>query len=71
MYDETYRKAGKLDASDFMLRFTPETVGLLDIVRAELLVEGLRSTESIRAELYKLNVYGESIAGYRQRHQTY
>ncbi|EIW52358.1 uncharacterized protein TRAVEDRAFT_96340, partial [Trametes versicolor FP-101664 SS1] len=58
VYDETYRKAGKLDASDFMLRFTPETVGLLDVIRAELLVEGRSSAKSIRAELYKLNVYG-------------
>ncbi|KAI0629944.1 hypothetical protein C8Q77DRAFT_1035297, partial [Trametes polyzona] len=59
VYDETYRKAGKLDASDFMIRFSPEAAGILDIVRSELLVEGRgKDAQNVRAELYKLNVYG-------------
>ncbi|KAI0350190.1 hypothetical protein OH77DRAFT_1431338 [Trametes cingulata] len=59
VYDEAYRKAGKLDSSDFALNFSPERAGVLEAVRAELLVEGRKSTtDSILAELYKLNVYG-------------
>lgn len=59
VYDETYRKAGKLDSSDFALKFSPEALGLLDTVHAELLVEGgKKAADAIRAELYKLNVYG-------------
>lgn len=62
MYDETYRKAGKLDASYFALKFSPEALGLLDTVHAELLVEGgKKATDAIRAELYKLNVYGRAL----------
>ncbi|KAI0334263.1 hypothetical protein GY45DRAFT_1334446 [Cubamyces sp. BRFM 1775] len=59
VYDETYRKAGKLDHTDFALvNFSPDAAGLLDEVRNELLIEGLEQSERIRAELYKLNVYG-------------
>ncbi|KAH9886978.1 hypothetical protein C8Q73DRAFT_657428 [Cubamyces lactineus] len=59
VYDETYRKAGKLDRTDFALvDFSPDAVGLLDEVRNELLIEGLAQSARIRAELYKLNVYG-------------
>ncbi|KAI0352550.1 hypothetical protein OH77DRAFT_1408736 [Trametes cingulata] len=58
VYDETYRKAGKLDRRDFSLNFVPQEAGVLEAVRAELLVEGRKSTDNIRAELYKLNVYG-------------
>ncbi|KAH9849459.1 hypothetical protein C2E23DRAFT_888184 [Lenzites betulinus] len=60
VYDEAYRKAGKLDASKFMLRLSPDTLGLMDIIRTELIYEGdaKLTSDSIRAELYKLNVYG-------------
>ncbi|KAJ8480820.1 hypothetical protein ONZ51_g6410 [Trametes cubensis] len=59
VYDETYRKAGKLDRTDFALaNFSPDAVGILDEVRNELLIEGLEKSERIHAELYKLNVYG-------------
>ena len=61
VYDETYRKAGKLDRTDFALvDFSPDAVGLLDEVRNELLIEGLAQSARILAELYKLNVYGTS-----------
>lgn len=56
--DETYRKAGKLDASDFSIKFDPERVGLVRTVRTELVEEGRRAAYGVRAELYKLNVYG-------------
>ena len=58
--DETYRKAGKMDESDFAAKFDPERTGLLDAVRPFLL-EGHRDT-FVRAELYKLNVYGKGLA---------
>ncbi|KAJ3533048.1 hypothetical protein NM688_g7337 [Phlebia brevispora] len=56
--DESYRKAGKLDAHDFSVRLDLERNGLLDIVRAQLLA-GRDTDEDVYAELYKLNVYGE------------
>ncbi|OCH89177.1 hypothetical protein OBBRIDRAFT_794532 [Obba rivulosa] len=56
VYDETYRKAGKLDAAYFAAKFDPQSSGLLDAIRGDLL-EGDRE-RPIRAELYKLNVYG-------------
>ncbi|KAA1470642.1 hypothetical protein DENSPDRAFT_774981 [Dentipellis sp. KUC8613] len=56
--DETYRKAGKMDCSDFSTPLVPERTSLIDIIRAELL-EGETSKKPIRVELYKLNVYSE------------
>lgn len=59
MLDETYRKAGKLDSSRFAAKFDPSQAGLLNILR-DVLLEGHGSDKVIRAELYKLNVYGSS-----------
>ncbi|TFY52149.1 hypothetical protein EVG20_g10684 [Dentipellis fragilis] len=56
--DETYRKAGKMDCSDFSTPLVPERTSLIDIIRAELL-EGEDSKKPIKVELYKLNVYSE------------
>ncbi|OCH89761.1 hypothetical protein OBBRIDRAFT_778099 [Obba rivulosa] len=56
VFDETYRKAGKLDVSSFAINFHPQSSGLLSAVRGDLL-EGDRE-RPVRAELYKLNVYG-------------
>ncbi|KAI0036301.1 hypothetical protein K488DRAFT_41416, partial [Vararia minispora EC-137] len=58
VFDESYRKAGKLDASYFSTRIVPERTRLLDTVRGHLL-EGKASNRPIVYELYKLNVYGE------------
>ncbi len=58
--DETYRKAGKMDTSEFALRFDAQRDGLLDVVRSSLLL-GEQSRRSITAQLYKLNVYGMSL----------
>jgi hypothetical protein len=55
--DETYRKAGKLDPERFASPLHPAQTDLMKIVRGYLL-EGTQSTESIVAELHKLNVYG-------------
>ncbi|OSD03828.1 hypothetical protein PYCCODRAFT_1458386, partial [Trametes coccinea BRFM310] len=64
VFDETYRKAGKLDARHFSLNWSPAQAGLLDIVRDQLFFETVSrripsgKATTIRAELYKLNVYG-------------
>lgn len=59
--DETYRKAGKLDTSEFLVRLDVVKSGLLDVVCSSLL-SGDKSRRSVTAELYKLNVYGEYCA---------
>jgi hypothetical protein len=56
--DESYRKAGQMDATNFATKFVVADSGLMDVVRSDLL-KGLESNKSIKAELYKLNVYGE------------
>lgn len=58
VHDESYRKAGKLDSTNFALKLDLAGSGLLDVIRGDLL-EGHGETKSIRAELYKLNVYGK------------
>ncbi|KAK7689985.1 hypothetical protein QCA50_006626 [Cerrena zonata] len=55
--DESYRKAGKLDSEFFAPKFNFDGSGLRDIIRNDLL-EGTKAERNIRAELYKLNVYG-------------
>ncbi|KAM5536282.1 hypothetical protein V8D89_010059 [Ganoderma adspersum] len=61
VYDETYRKAGKLDSKDFAITFDPSRSCLVDVIRNELLVENPNKVESedLNIELYKLNVYGQ------------
>ena len=61
--DEDYRKAAKLDASDFSTNFHPHDCGILDSVQQILLPSTIRGGQGIgigpqgvRAELYKLNV---------------
>ncbi len=60
VHDETYRKAGKLDKTDFLLAFDAEDAGLIDTVREELAMPRYKKDDAIRAEMYKLNVYGAS-----------
>lgn len=63
VYDETYRKAGKLDSKDFAIAFDARSSSLVDAIRTELLLEspkGLKS-EGFNIELYKLNVYGACV----------
>jgi hypothetical protein len=57
--DKSYRKAGKMDIADFATTFIVENSGLMDVICSELL-EGHKSNKAIKAELYKLNVYGEA-----------
>ena len=58
MVDEMYRKAGKMDADSFLTRFDVYRTDLAGVVNTEPLA-GKRECQTIRAELYKLNVYGE------------
>ena len=64
--DEAYRKAAKLDSSQFSTNFNPHDVGIIDVITQTLLpgiAKPFPDTESIWeehlgviAELYKLNV---------------
>ena len=56
--DETYRKAGKLDTSDFLVRLDVRSSGIIDKI-SSFLLEGYEAQRGIVAELYKLNIYGE------------
>ena len=56
--DESYRKAGKMDVENFALNFNPVSSGLLKHVKERLFSVDFKPRE-VRAELYKLNVYGE------------
>jgi hypothetical protein len=56
--DETYRKAGKIDSECFASMLDPSSTDLIKIIRGYLL-EGLQSEKGIKAELYKLNIYGK------------
>lgn len=56
--DESYRKAAKPDTKFFATNLNPEKLGLLDVVRSQLL-SGTDGQRSIHFELYKLNVYGQ------------
>lgn len=53
VFDEMYRKAGKLDASKFCTSFNPYEHGVMDIVTQALVHT---KYHGIRAELYNLNV---------------
>jgi hypothetical protein len=55
--DESYRKAGKMDATDYATQFCPTDSGIVDIIRDGLLY-GPNIEKSIKVEPYKLNVYG-------------
>lgn len=48
----------KLDRAHFALNFDPARSGLIASIQ-DMLLEGHKPATRIRAELYKLNVYGE------------
>ncbi|KAK3112663.1 hypothetical protein LTR53_010833 [Teratosphaeriaceae sp. CCFEE 6253] len=54
--DDEYRKAAKLDSNDFCSDFCPYTTGIVNIVN-QLLVPSIGESRSVKAELYKLNIY--------------
>lgn len=55
--DETYRKAGKMNAARFSTNFNPYEHGVIDVITQALLNSNNRG---VRAELYNLNVSGNS-----------
>ncbi|KAH7320592.1 hypothetical protein B0I35DRAFT_197903 [Stachybotrys elegans] len=57
--DETYRKAGKLEPSQFSTNFCPYDTGIVDAITAMLMTDSLDGEVmlGVRAQLYKLNVY--------------
>jgi hypothetical protein len=56
--DETYRKAGKMDSGFFPSTLDLSHTDLMNIIHGYLL-EGTQSTNNIKTELYKLNVYSK------------
>ncbi|KAK4891025.1 hypothetical protein LTR27_010356 [Elasticomyces elasticus] len=56
VHDESYRKAAKLDTDAFCSDFCPYTTGIVNIIN-QLLVPSVDRHRSVKAELYKLNVY--------------
>lgn len=58
VFDETYRKALKLDTTEFSTTFNPYELGIVDTVAQLLLPSAIdsRTFRAVRAELYKLNV---------------
>ncbi|KAK7931209.1 hypothetical protein PG985_001921 [Apiospora marii] len=59
VYDESYRRAGKMDPTAFCTTFDPYSTGIIDTVAQVLLPSVYDSVthRGVRAELYKLNVY--------------
>ena len=59
VYDETYRKAVKLDTNKFAAQFASVSADILEGIKDRLVPEDeFGDRPSLRAELYKLNVYG-------------
>ncbi|KAF9789897.1 hypothetical protein BJ322DRAFT_564598 [Thelephora terrestris] len=56
VYDESYRKAFKMDAANFAVQFDLAASGLIGTLEDRLL-QGDTGNMKIKAELYKLNVY--------------
>jgi hypothetical protein len=64
VFDDTVRKAGKLEASQFSTNFNPYDYGIVDTIAQQLLPSIVRAGRQpavdrwgVVAELYKLNVY--------------
>ncbi|KAK6063214.1 oxidoreductase [Seiridium cupressi] len=59
--DENYRKASKMDTTQFCTTFNPYELGIIDVIAQVLLptIDTVKdgNKRAVRAELYKLNVY--------------
>ncbi|KAJ7291340.1 hypothetical protein C8J57DRAFT_1491833 [Mycena rebaudengoi] len=59
--DEAYRKAGKMDLNRFAARLDVVSSGLLEAISPDILQgQNTDADNYVRAEMYKLNVYGSS-----------
>ena len=56
VHDETYRKATKLNTTDFCTDFCPYAAGIVNVIN-QLLVPSTHAARSVKAELCKLNIY--------------
>ncbi|KAJ7495383.1 hypothetical protein FB451DRAFT_1550818 [Mycena latifolia] len=57
--DETYRKAGKMDLTKFATRLDVVASGLINAISPDILQgQNTDGDKIVRAEMYKLNVYG-------------
>ncbi|CAA7266077.1 unnamed protein product [Cyclocybe aegerita] len=57
VFDEIYRKAGKMDSANFATQFHPYTCGVVDAIRNTML-SPQDTDRDLKVEMYKLNVYG-------------
>ncbi|XP_055334166.1 uncharacterized protein LOC129585490 [Paramacrobiotus metropolitanus] len=57
VFDETYRKAGKMDTEQFASKLDLESAGILTRIKNDLL-DRSNYGRPVKCELYKLNVYG-------------
>ncbi|KAK5138256.1 hypothetical protein LTR08_003317 [Meristemomyces frigidus] len=71
MYEE-YRKASKLGPEDFLTSFCPYEAGIIDIISQLLLPNATHEKDkrSVRAELYKLNVYSSPCGRFKAHVDT-
>ncbi|KAF9240166.1 hypothetical protein BU15DRAFT_87690 [Melanogaster broomeanus] len=58
VYDESYRKAWKMDKRNFTTVFSVQQAGLVNVIRSELLGRD-DENRPINIQMYKLNVYGK------------
>ncbi|KAJ6568120.1 hypothetical protein B0H10DRAFT_1965111 [Mycena sp. CBHHK59/15] len=57
--DESYRKAGKMDPTKFAARLDVVASGLIDAISPDILEgQNAEGEKVLKAEMYKLNVYG-------------
>ncbi|KAJ3502275.1 hypothetical protein NLJ89_g8962 [Agrocybe chaxingu] len=61
VFDETYRKAGKMGAADFAAQFHPSACGVVDAIR-DTMLPAQDTDRGVKVEMYKLNVYGSDAA---------
>ena len=61
--DDAYRKATKMDRSDFSSDFCPYELGIVDTIAQVLMPNAGKdiATKGVKAELYKLNVRNYSL----------
>ena len=62
MLDPSYRKALKLESTNFAINFSPERLGIIDQIEKRLgnsPFEKKHKSRKIYAELYKLNCYSQ------------
>jgi len=58
VFDETYRKAWKMDVSQFSAQFDLARSGIMELVHDQLLGYEDRGSMTLVPHLYKLNIYG-------------